>query len=75
VTLLTGHRDAYVRAGVINWHAKIAEGRRQREVIDETTLTRVDLETDSDDRQYRDEQILTDDSTVPVSSHISANKL
>ena len=54
MTLLTRHRDAYIRADVINWHAKIAESRRQREVIDETTLTRVDLETDSGDYyQYK----------------------
>ncbi len=54
MSLLTGHCDVHVRADVINWHAKIAESRRQREVIDETTLTRVDLETDSGDYyQYK----------------------
>ncbi len=45
MTLPTGYGDAWVRAEAINWHAKIAEGGRQCEVINKTTLTIVDLET------------------------------
>ena len=49
--LLTGYGDVCVRDDVIDWHAIIAEGRCRCEVIDETTLTIVDLETNTDDFQ------------------------
>ena len=78
MTLLTGYGDACIRAEVIDWHAEVAEGRRQRDGINETTLTIVYLEIKSDDSEGSSAEMRktrTDDSTTPVSSHISANKL
>ena len=45
MTLLTGYCGACIRAEVIDWHAVITEGRRRGEVINETTVTIVDLES------------------------------
>jgi hypothetical protein len=45
-TLLTGCCDACIGVVVIDWHAIIAETRSQCDVVDETALTIVDLESD-----------------------------
>jgi hypothetical protein len=74
-TLPTGYGDASVQGEVIDWHAKIAKGRRRCEVIDKATLTTVDLETDECQDKAENQQKSTDDSTTPVFNHTSANRL
>ena len=60
MNLLTGYSDVCVRAEVIDWHTIIAEGRSCCEVIHETTLTIIDLETDTDDFQREADMKLGD---------------
>ena len=56
---------------------EVAESRSQCDVIDETTLTIVDLEIDPMNVEVKAEinRYRTDDSTTLVSNHTSANRL